>query len=207
MEFKTKLKIGDIIDNNTLYKEFKVSNTGGMRYSKETNTLVLINDSTKGLYIDTWENNILQFIGTGKNGDQVLDGRFYQNGILYNSKTNGVGIHLFEVHKPKEYTYSGMVELADEPYQAKQKGDDGAPRKVWVFPLRKIGAAPSTQPKSPSNAPLVESTLTVGQTVFHFMYGEGEIRSFTDTKIYIQFEIGLRIFPYPAAIQKRYLTA
>lgn len=62
MEFKTKLKIGDIIDNNTLYKEFKVSNTGGMRYSKETNTLVLINDSTKGLYIDTWENNILQFI-------------------------------------------------------------------------------------------------------------------------------------------------
>ena len=60
-----------------------------------------------------------------------------------------------------------MVELADEPYQAKQKGDDGAPRKVWVFPLRKIGAAPSTQPKSSSNATLVESTLTVGQTVFH----------------------------------------
>ena len=111
------------------------------------------------------------------------------------------------MHRPKEYTYSGMVELADEPYQAKQKGDDGAPRKVWVFPLRKIGAAPSTQPKSSSNATLVESTLTVGQTVFHFMCGEGEIRSFTDTKIYIQFEIGLRIFPYPAAIQKRYLKA
>ena len=88
-----------------------------------------------------------------------------------------------------------------------KKGDDGAPRKVWVFPLRKMGAAPSTQPKSSSNATLVESTLTVGQTVFHFMYREGEIRSFTDTKIYIQFEIGLRIFPYPAAIQKRYLTA
>ena len=46
-----------------------------------------------------------------------------------------------------------MVELADEPYQAKQKGDDGAPRKVRVFPLRKIGFTPSTQPKSSSQVP------------------------------------------------------
>ena len=171
MEFKTKLKIGDIIDNNTLCKEFKVGNMGGMRRSKETNTLVLINDSTKGLYTDTWENDILRCIGTGKIGDQVLDGK--QNRTLYDSRTNGVGIHLFEVKNPGEYEYSGMVELADEPYQAKQKGDDGAPRKVWFFPLRKIGSAPSTQPKSSSHAPLVESTLTVGQKVFHFMYGEG----------------------------------
>ena len=106
------------------------------------------------------------------------------------------------MHRPKEYTNSGKVELADEPYQAKQKGDDGAPRKVRVFPLRKIGAAPSTQPKSSSNATLVESTLTVGQTVFHFMCGEGEIRSFTDTKIYIQFEIGPRLFPLSSSNTK-----
>ena len=204
MKFKTKLKIGDIIDNNALCKEFKVGNMGGMRRSIENNTLVLINDATKGLYPDTWKNNILQFIGTGKNGDQVLDGT--QNGILFNSKTNGVEIHLFEVHTPKKYTYLGIVELADDPYPTRQNGEDGAPRKVWVFPLRKIGTAPSTQPKTSSHNPLVESALTIGQKVFHCMYGEGEICNYTDTKIYIQFEIGLRIFPNPAAIQKRYLT-
>ena len=70
MKFKTKLKIGDIIDNNALYKEFKVSNTGGMRYSKETNTLVLVNDITKVLYTNEWKGDTLLFIGTGKNGDQ-----------------------------------------------------------------------------------------------------------------------------------------
>ena len=111
-----------------------------------------------------------------------------------------------KVHKPREYTYSGMVELARDPYRTQQNGEDGAPREVCVFPLRKIGTSPSTQPKTSSRNPLVESALTIGQKVFHCMYGEGVIRNYTDTKIYIQFEIGLRIFPNPAAIKKGYLT-
>ena len=64
----------------------------------------------------------------------------------------------------------------------------------WIYPIN-----PTKEFKS---SPLVESTLTEGQTVFHFMYGEGEIRSFTDTKIYIQFEIGLRMFPLSSSNTK-----
>ena len=36
---------------------------------------------------------------------------------------------------PTEYTYHGIVSLTDRPYQEVQKGEDGVPRKVWMFPL------------------------------------------------------------------------
>lgn len=204
MKFQTRLKIGDVLDNKSLCDEFKIANMGGMRRSKETNTLVLINDTTKGLYIDTWENNILRFIGTGKIGDQQLEGT--QNKTLYESRENGVDVHLFEVHEQGKYQYSGGVELAEDPYQETQNGDDGKPRKVWVFPLRKIGSSSSTQSKNSSHKSLVGSSLTTGKKVYHCMYGEGSIAKNTDTKIYVQFEIGVRIFPLPAAITKKYLT-
>ena len=43
---------------------------------------------------------------------------------------------MFEVLVPTEYIYRGVVSLADKPYQEIQKGDDGVPRKIWMFPLK-----------------------------------------------------------------------
>jgi 5-methylcytosine-specific restriction protein A len=44
------IKKGDILTNKELMDYFKISNSGGMRRSKLTNSLVLISDHTKSLY-------------------------------------------------------------------------------------------------------------------------------------------------------------
>ncbi|OOF49643.1 HNH endonuclease [Rodentibacter trehalosifermentans] len=130
-----KLKINTILTNQELMDIFKCANSGGMRRSHRTNSLVIIFDHTKHLYDDCWKDGILHYTGMGKNGDQSLD--FQQNKTLAASRTNGVEVHLFEVFKHKEYTYMGQVYLVGEPYQAKQKGEDKLDRNVWVFPLKK----------------------------------------------------------------------
>ncbi|AVX40780.1 hypothetical protein CTH_10016 (plasmid) [Carboxydocella thermautotrophica] len=60
MSFDPGLKIGDVINNEELMNIFKCGNSGGMRFSKKTNCLVIISDHTKGLYEDKWIGNILQ---------------------------------------------------------------------------------------------------------------------------------------------------
>ena len=135
MPFVPPIAIGDVITNGQLSDMFKVGNMGGMRRSKATNTLVLISDNTKGLYHDQWHDGRLLYTGMGKVGDQALEGN--QNKTLAESNINGVKVYLFEVNTPGQYTFSGRVKLADEPYQATQPDDNGNARKVWMFPLEK----------------------------------------------------------------------
>lgn len=136
MSFEPGLKIGEVITNDRLIDIFKCGNMGGMRRSKKTNTLVIISDHTKGLYEDKWVGDVLHYTGMGKNGDQSLI--FAQNRTLAESNENGVDVHLFEVFKEKEYVYMGQVKLIEKPYQEVQKGEDGIPRKVWIFPLKVV---------------------------------------------------------------------
>ncbi|AOV09037.1 hypothetical protein BI350_01770 [Sporosarcina ureilytica] len=131
------LKTGMKINNNTLAKTFKCSTQGGMRRSHKTNTLVLIAKPTNEVYIDRWENDILHYTGMGQIGDQKLKGN--QNITLFESNTNNIDIHLFEVLKPNEYTYMGKVRLAYQPYQVVEKDSQNNSRYVWKFPLRLIG--------------------------------------------------------------------
>lgn len=138
IEFKAPFEIGDVVTNPQIVTAFKVGNMGGMRRSKTTNTLVIICDHTKGLYDDKWYGDVLYYTGMGKVGDQVLSGN--QNGTLYNSNSNGVAVHLFEVLERTKYIYQGQVKLAEEPYQATQYDIEGKERKVWIFPIRSITA-------------------------------------------------------------------
>lgn len=115
---------------------------GGMRRSKLTGTLVLISDHTQ-MYDDKWFGDELHYTGMGKNGDQKLT--FMQNKTLAESHTNGVEVHLFEVFESNKYIYQGIVELAGAPYQEEQNGDDGLPRKVWMFPLKRKQAGDISQ--------------------------------------------------------------
>ena len=131
---KSNLKIGKHYSNQEIMNIFKCGNSGGMRRSLRTNTLVLIFDHNK-MYDDNWEDNILHYTGMGKNRDQVLDGN--QNRTLYDSRTNGVELHLFEVFHEGKYEYQGQVELAGEPYQDTQRDEQGVLRKVWMFPLKR----------------------------------------------------------------------
>jgi 5-methylcytosine-specific restriction protein A len=136
MSFDPGLKIGEVITHDRLLDIFKCGNMGGMRRSQKTNTLVIISDHTKGLYEDKWVGDVLHYTGMGKNGDQSLT--FAQNRTLAESNENGVDVHLFEVFKEKEYVYMGQVKLVEKPYQEVQKGEDGVPRKVWIFPVKVI---------------------------------------------------------------------
>ena len=136
MVFEPGIDIGAELTNEEMRRLFKCGNMGGMRRSKQTGTLVIISDDTKGLYRDVWKNGVLHYTGMGKVGDQVLEGN--QNGTLYYSDTNGVEIHLFEVLKKAVYTYRGVVKLVDEPYKGRQPDDNGNMRDVWMFPVMPV---------------------------------------------------------------------
>lgn len=135
MEFQTRYIKGDVISNDDMKNEFRCSNMGGMRRSKKTNTLVLVMDHTKGLYDDKWKDGILYYTGMGKYGDQELKG---QNKTLAQYFLHDIQVHLFEVYKPKKYTYKGRVKLAGKPFQEIQEDEAGRDRKVWIFPLKVI---------------------------------------------------------------------
>jgi len=130
------LVIGRPYSNKELMNMFKCSNAGGMRRSKRTNTLLLIYNH-EGIYDDAWKGDVLHYTGMGLHGDQKLDGN--QNRTLYESNTNGVDLHLFEVVQMGKYEYQGPVKLAGKPYQETQRDANGVLRKVWMFPLKKIG--------------------------------------------------------------------
>ena len=134
--FETGLEIGQIIRNSDIVDIFKCGNMGGMRRSKTTNTLVIVSDYTKGLYHDKWIGGVLHYTGMGKNGDQDIN--WAQNATLAAYGKNGVDVHLFEVMDEGEYTYCGRIELVGKPYIENQPGEDGADRKVWMFPVRPV---------------------------------------------------------------------
>ena len=107
-----------------------------MRRSKRTNTLVLVANHTKAIYDDIWQDGLLNYTGMGQFGDQSLQGN--QNITLFESETNNIEIHLFEVFKKKSYTYKGRVKLAEKPYQKIQHDQFNQKRTVWIFPLETI---------------------------------------------------------------------
>ncbi len=201
MSFKPPFSIGEVVSNAVMTEAFKIGNMGGMRRSKTTGTLVLISDNTKGLYSDKWHDGILHYTGMGKVGNQTLDGN--QNKTLAESETNGVEVHLFEVDDPGKYTYAGVVELAGKPYQETQPDDNGNSRKVWMFPLKKVS---EENPVLGPRRKLDYEALSKQSMVFHNMYGTGIVTRITETNIYVAFGEQQRIFPYPKAFEKGWLT-
>lgn len=132
--FDPGLKVGTVLDNKALSNLFKCGTQGGMRRSLKTNSLVLISDHVTPFYQDRWDNNIFYYTGMGLNGHQELD--FMQNKTLAQSSANGVCVYLFEKFRDKEYTFTGQVELAGEPFQEAQLDMEKKQRRVWIFPLR-----------------------------------------------------------------------
>ena len=215
MAFNPPFAVGTVVSNAVMAEAFKVGNMGGMRRSKTTGTLVLISDNTKGLYSDKWNEGILHYTGMGKIGDQSLDKA--QNKTLAESKENGVEVHLFEVNEPGKYTYTGVVALAGKPYQEIQPDDNGNPRKVWMFPLKKktVVKIASESEKGEASGPVHEmeeekhfdpKAAKEETIVHHNKFGKGTVRKIEGGNIYVEFGCGLRLFPYPDAIEKSWLT-
>ena len=127
------LSPGKNYSNNDICEAFLCAPQGGMRRSKRTNTLVIVSNHLKSIYDDRWIDGTLFYTGMGSIGDQVLSGN--QNITLFESNTNEVGVHLFEVFTEKVYSYSGQVNLIDQPFKEVQRDIDGNERNVWVFPI------------------------------------------------------------------------
>lgn len=134
MSFEHSLNPGDVIDNSQLTGIFKCSPQGGMRRSRQTNTLVLVSDHVKGIYGDRWLKDTLYYTGMGREGDQRIDAA--QNKTLAESATNMVDIFLFEVFETGKYVFIGEVYLTGKPFTEEQPDRSGAKRKVWIFPLK-----------------------------------------------------------------------
>lgn len=140
MVFDPGLTQGSTLSNQELRSLFKCSTQGGMRRSKDTNTLLLIAKQYPDSdvpYYDTWSGSIFHYTGMGMEGDQSLEK--LQNKTLAKSRQiDDLGIFLFEAFRPKIYTYQGQVMLAGDPYQEIQADINKEPRKVWIFPLKLI---------------------------------------------------------------------
>lgn len=96
-------KIGESIDNDKLCEIFKSDSEGQMRISRETNSIIVIS------YNDIWEGNDLMFTGIEQTDIHKLLGA-EKNRILFESKTNGFYICVFEA-KEKNYVYCGEGEF------------------------------------------------------------------------------------------------
>ncbi len=129
------MKQGDIVDNDSICKEFLCSSQGGMRRSHRTNSLVLISGTKRSIYGDRWNGEVFHYTGMGLHGDQSLYGG--QNWTLASSPKSRVKVYLFEAIDKNQYRFEGEVQLASDPYQEQQSDSEGRPRLVWVFPLRR----------------------------------------------------------------------
>ena len=132
----SELMVGEEYSNDEISKIFKCSTQGGMRRSHSTLALVLAShhDDPKNAYIDYWKDDIFYYTGMGMEGDQELT--YAQNKTLNDSNSNGVTIYLFEVFNNQKYTYRGIAELAERPFQIEELDFGGNKRKVWKFPLK-----------------------------------------------------------------------
>lgn len=139
MIFKTTFIIGNSYSNHQISKEFKCAPQGGMRRSRQTNSLVLVSNHTSGPYNDRWENNILHYTGMGLIGDQNFNS---QDKILANIESMDIQVHLFESFISKEYTYAGQMTLAHEPFFEYQYDKMNKQRRVIIFPLKRISNQP-----------------------------------------------------------------
>lgn len=130
-------QVGQNYTNREIVEAFKCGNMGGMRRSKQTNTLVLIAKYEQCCRSHDWDekNGILNYMGMGKTGDQRLD--YAQNKTLAESRQSGIGVYLFECFEPGVYRYAGEVELAGEPVMEVETDKTGEMREVIKFPLRR----------------------------------------------------------------------
>jgi 5-methylcytosine-specific restriction enzyme A len=177
-EIEVPVRAGDIIDNETLRAIFRCSSSGTMRRSPGRNSLVLISDHTWPGCDDKWIAKTFHFTGIGLNGEPGLS--FNQNKTLCESNENGTSLFLFEVFEPEHYTYTGEVELADNPYLSRQTDSEKKIRDVTVFPLKIRGNGHPLIPKEAEPetkeviGPKKAQTLPPGQPLFPAEYSPGE---------------------------------
>ena len=75
---------------------------------------------------------------------------------------------------------------------------------LWTINLDVLKAR--TDKPETDETPMREKKVEIGITLYHTDYGEGTVIKITENKIYVNFGTRQRIFPFPEAIDKEYLT-
>ena len=204
------LKTNEVVTPSRLADLFQVKTLKQSRFIKETNTLVLVSDYTKGDHPNKWIGETLHLTGNHK-----ITGSIYSK--LADSRTNGVAIHLFQVMNPKEYTYSGLVKLAGDPYT--ENGPDGL---VWVFPIQPDQTHGVLKPNGLVFSDMEDFKNRGEQSILHFIrrrdnyigyrvrhieHGLGTVNSFDGTLITVSFDNHqTKSYHFNKSIQGGYLT-
>ena len=205
-----RVKTNEIVTHSQLADLFGVKTLKESRFVKETNTLVLISDYTKGDHPNKWIGDSLHITGTNK-----ITGSVYSK--LADSRTNGITIHLFQVMNPKEYTYSGRVTLSGDPYTV--MGPEGL---VWVFPVSPNQAGEVKKPvglafsdmedfKNRGEGSILHFIRRrdnyIGYRVRHIHHGLGTVKSFDGTVITVNFDNNqTKTYNFNKSIQGGYLS-
>ena len=208
--FMFSLKTTEVVTPSQLADLFGVKTLRGSRFIKETNTLVLISDYTRGDHPNKWIGDTLHLTG-----NQKISGSTYSK--LADSRTNGVTIHLFQVMTPKEYTYSGLVKLAGDPYT--EIGPEGL---VWVFPIQPNPVSGVIKPAGLEFSDMEDFKNRGEQAILHFVrrrdnyigyrvrhiqHGLGTVNSFDGTLITVSFDNHqTKTYHFNKSIQGGYLT-
>ncbi len=185
------LNPNEIVTHSQLANLFQVKTLKQSRFIKETNTLVLISDYTKGYHPNKWIGDVLHLTGNRK-----ITGAAYSK--LADSRINGVTIHLFQVMNPGQYTYGGTAKLAGDPYT--EMGPEGL---VWVYPIHPDRVDGVTKPnglvfsdmedfKNRGEQAILHFTRRrdnyIGCRVRHIEHGLGTVQSFDGTLLTVTFD-------------------
>ncbi|WP_312471226.1 HNH endonuclease [Neobacillus sp.] len=135
MSFYHGLVIGDTLTHEEIADIFKNNKQKGVKYSKETNTLVIISNHVESIYNDRWVEGEFHYTGMGVDGNQKIE---RENKRIAKSKEEGIEVYLFEIFESKKCTFMGQIELVSEPYQEEQNDFNGNERLVWMFPFKSL---------------------------------------------------------------------
>ena len=137
MDKRNFLITGDVYSNAQIMEIFRVSNSGGIRFSTKTRSLVIFSfhqsaNQKDVPYQDSWEKDTLHYTGQGKEGDQELT---RNNKKIVEANQDNITIHLFESFVSREYIYRGIVYLSNNPYKVSELDANHNYRLVYKFPL------------------------------------------------------------------------
>lgn len=137
MDKNNLLITGDVYSNAQIMEIFRVSNSGGIRFSTKTRSLVIFSfhqsvNQKDVPYQDSWEKDTLHYTGQGKEGDQELT---RNNKKIVEANQDNITIHLFESFVSREYIYRGIVYLSNNPYKVSELDANHNYRLVYKFPL------------------------------------------------------------------------
>ena len=104
-------------------------------------------------------------------------------------------------------TIAAVRDLMKDYYQVDDIDLLDAHSFLWTLNPDGVDLKPKEESIANTNEDSIkEKKAEVGTAVFHKEYGKGTISKITEENIYIEFGCGLRLFPYPDAIEKGWLT-